>query len=180
MSNESANKLMPSTDVNSTDFSIDLTQLLQITQNTAMNVSAHSEQMGLLTRNVTSNTQRIVALEDWKEHEENTKTVTRQQRRRISKACKDRVGFLLHIRYDSDGKIMPESRFIQERYYQSFISKLYSDARKQSKLGVSTDETLRIDFDDVIEYIDAWTPEGYGVDGWKIEADLRRRIRNND
>lgn len=157
-----------------------IAQLTNIVQITAMTVNNQSEQMGLLVSKVNGNTQRIVALEDWKAHEESTRTVTRQQRRRISKACKDRVSFLLHIRYDQDGKITPESRLAQELYYQSFISKLYGDARKKSKLGDSNDETLRADFDEVIEYIDSWTPEGYGVDGWKTEADKRRRIREGN
>ncbi len=63
-------------------------------------------------------------------------------------------------------------------YRGGFISRCYKDAKNQSKMGESYSETLKVDFDEVMEYIESWKPEVDGdVEGYKHYLDIRREER---
>ena len=156
---------------------MDMNALLKVTQNTAMSVSGLAEQMGLVVNRVNENTQRIIALEDRMTSHEHTETINRAQARRIKKSVIERVNALLGIKYEG-GKVADECVRVEVLYRGGFISRCYTDAKNHSKMGGSYTETLKVDFDEVIEYIDAWKPEVEGgIEGYKKYLDIRREER---
>jgi len=151
--------------------------LLKVTQNTAMSVSGLAEQMGLVVNRVNENTQRIISLEDRMASHERTETISRAQARRIKKSVIERVNKLLGIEYEG-GKVADKCVKADVLYRGGFISRCYTDAKNHSKMGGSYTETLKVDFDAVLEYIAAWQPEVEGgVDGYLHYLDIRREER---
>jgi len=156
---------------------VDMNGLLKVTQNTAMNVSSLSEQMGLVVNRVNDNTKRIVALEDRMNAHERTETINRSQARRIRKSVIERVNSLLGIKYEG-GKVADDCVKMDMFYRGGFISRCYTDAKNHSKMGGSYTETLKVDFNEVIEYIDSWKPEVEGgTEGYMHYLDIRREER---
>lgn len=156
---------------------VDMNGLLKVTQNTAMNVSSLSEQMGLVVNRVNENTQRIVDLEDRMNAHERTETINRSQARRIRKSVIERVNSLLGIKYEG-GKVADDCVKMDMFYRGGFISRCYTDAKNHSKMGGSYTETLKVDFNEVIEYIDSWKPEVEGgTEGYMHYLDIRREER---
>ena len=151
--------------------------LMKMVQLTAMNVNSISEQMGLVLTKVNNHDDRIVALEDRMTTHERTETINRAQQRRIRKSVVDRVNKLLGIEYEG-GKVADRCVKTDVLYRGGFISRCYTDAKNHSKMGGSYTETLKVDFDAVLEYIDSWKPEvDGGVDGYIHYLDIRREER---
>ena len=57
-----------------------------------------------------------------------------------------------------------------QKYFKTFISKLYTDARKEAGLGSRIATTRKGDYQRVINYIEAWVPKK-GCSGLKEEVD---------
>lgn len=151
--------------------------LMQMVQLTAMNVNGISEQMGLMLSRVNQNAERIVAIEDRLTSHERSETINRAQCRRIRKSVVGRVNDVLGIEFDG-GKVADSCVGIEVAYRGGFIARCYSDAKNHSKMGESYADTLRIDFDEVMEYIESWVPEvDGGVEGYKRYLDIRREER---
>ena len=152
--------------------------LLNIVRTTAMNVNSISEQMGLINTAVNEHTRRIVALESRLDGHERTETINRAQGRQMKRAVLSRVRELLEIKLES-GKVADESIETDVLYTSGFRNRLYFDAKTHSKMGETYPETLRVDFDEVMQYISSWYPEGVpgGVDGYKRYLDIRRDER---
>ncbi len=151
--------------------------LLKSVQLTAMSVNAISEQMGLVLSKVNSNTDRIIALEDRMANHEQTETINRAQSRRIRKAVMSRVNDVLKIKFEG-GKVAEESIATDVLYRGGFISRCYTDAKNHSKMGESYTETLKVDFNEVMEYIESWKPEvDGGINGYMHYLDIRREER---
>ena len=153
---------------------INMDQLLQITQNTAMSVSAQSKQMGLILGNINDLKQDVSVIKDEMEMLKHEVTVNRNQANRLQSAIHQRVAMLLGIKFDG-GKVAAESISTEKNYRGGFISRCYTDARRMSRLGTPYYATLRCDFQDVLDYIEAWEPEVEGgVEGYKAYLDIRR------
>ena len=156
---------------------IDMSQLLQITQNTAMSVNAQSKQMGLVLGTVEDLKQDVGEIKTELDVLKHETVVTRFQANRIQAAIHGRVAELLKLEFDG-GKVADSSVGTDKKYRGGFISRCYTDARRKSKLGTPYYATLRCDFNEVIEYIEAWEPEvSGGVDGYKHYLDIRREER---
>ena len=156
---------------------MDMNALLKVTQNTAMSVSGLSEQMGIVVNRVNENTKRIVALEDRVANHERTETINRAQQRQMRKAVINQVNNLLKIEYEG-GKVAEKCIGIEVRYRGGFISRLYTDAKNHSKMGASYSETLKVDYEEVMDYIKSWEPEvNGGTEGYKRYLDIRREER---
>ncbi len=157
---------------------IEGSDLLKSVQLTAMSVNAISEQMGLVLNKVNANTNRIIALEDRLSNHEHTETINRSQAKRIKRAVQARIRELLNLKYEN-GKLTDESLTIDVLYRPRFSNKCYSDSKYHSKMGESYTETLRVDFDEVLEYIGSWIPEGYSsAEEYMEYLDKRSEIRN--
>ena len=59
-----------------------------------------------------------------------------------------------------------------QKYFRSFISKLYTNARKEAGLGSKISKTRKGDYQRVINYIEAWVPKK-GCSGLKEEVDTK-------
>jgi hypothetical protein len=156
---------------------VDMSQLLQITQNTAMSVNAQSKQMGLILGTVEDLKQDMGEIKNEMEVLKRETTITRPMCRRIRKAVMNRVNTVLEIEFDG-GKVAEGSIKTDLLYRGGFISRCYTDAKNHSKMGESYSETLKVDFDEVVKYIEAWIPEvDGGVEGYKHYLDIRREER---
>lgn len=156
---------------------VNMNELLQVTQNTAMSVSSISEQMGLVVSRVNQNTKRIIALEDRITSHERTEVVNRAQANRLHEAIQSRATFLLGIEFEG-GVVSDDSVPDEVRYRSAFINKCHVDARRHSKLGKPYYATLKVDFDETLAYIESWVPEVTGgTEGYKHYLDVRREER---
>lgn len=151
--------------------------LMQMVQLTAMNVNGISEQMGIMLNRVNENSQRIVALEDRLTVHEQTVTLTRAQARQMNRAVHDRAFEVLGIEHEG-GVVSDDCIDDYALYYGRFCGRLYADAKKHSKMGTTYAETLKVDYGEVMDYINAWFPECEGgVEGYKEYLDKLRSAR---
>lgn len=139
--------------------------LMSILNQTALNISSISDQMGVVVGQVKSmkatqvdHGNRITDLENWKQHKEDHERVDRNQARRIRSAIHSRVDFLLGMEF-SGGLVTKECMDVDKKYRGAFFSRCYVDARKYSDLGNPYYETYTKDYDAVINYIENWVPE---------------------
>lgn len=155
-----ANNMMLAFPEDSEDF--DLNKLLQITQNNAMNNMSLSNQMGVMANTMGEHSRQIAILNDRLTQHEHTVTLTNYQTKQMYQAVGHRVTELV-------GYPNP--------YYGRFKRKLWNDAKAHSKMAQEYKFTLQIDFDEVMEYIGSWYPNGYsGVEAYKQHLD---EIRND-
>ena len=159
----------------------DSNELMEVVKQTAFNVAGISEQMGILTNSVrelkleqTKQAKNIEAINNRMQNYEDSVRVTRSQAQNIRNSVHARAAQLLNIHY-KDGIITDETGLYNDKYYRSgFISRLYVDARKQSRLGTPYSETLRRDYEECLKYISEWNPPT-GTDGYKAYLDARRK-----
>ena len=162
-----ADNMMLAVPEDSEDFN--LNKLLQITQNNVINNSYLSQQMGIVVNTMGKHDQRFDAIEQQLAQQdiritqhERTVTLTNYQTKQMYQAVGHRVTELV-------GYPNP--------YYGRFKRKLWNDAKAHSKMAQEYKFTLQIDFDEVMEYIGSWYPNGYsGVEAYKQHLD---EIRND-
>ena len=163
---------------------VNLDDLYKITRQTAFNVAGISEQMGILTTEVRDLKKDFVEMKQqtedrFAEHEvrmasyEDRIRLTRAQARNVRQSIHQRVRDLLDIRVEN-GIVAPESLYADKYYRPGFISRCYTDARRDSKLGTPYGETYQRDYHEVLNFISTWQPPT-GVDGYKAYLDARRK-----
>ena len=140
-------------------------------------IQGQSEQIGVMNSRLNKFSERMDGMCDDLETLKRETTITRPMCRRIRKAVMSQVNKVLKIKFDG-GKVADESIETDVLYRGGFISRCYTDAKNHSKMGESYSETLKVDFDEVMEYIESWEPEvDGGVDGYKHYLDIRREER---
>jgi len=155
---------------------VDINQLLQVTQNTAMNVNGLSQQMGVVSNKLVSIDKRVSSLETNFETFKNNEILNSSQRRNIPRAVKARVSHLLKIKW-SKGKPTKECESDYFKYYKGFIARLYSDAKNYAKMADDYRDTKQVDYEGVMEYIESWKPSS-GVEEHKRYLDrMHRTVR---
>lgn len=142
------------------------TDIMGMMQLAAVNINGLSQQMGLVNARVDSIGSRLDHMEDAVTKIGREVTVTRAQRNRLFNAVTDRCCFLL------------KSNDERNSYLGAFKHKCWSDAQRKSKCGRPYADTLKVDFNEVLEYINSWEPEYYGgIDGYKEHLDAVRKER---
>lgn len=150
--------------------------LMQMIQLTAINVNGVSQQMGLVANKLSAHESRFNALEDRMSRHEHTETITSNQARRLHDALHQRCYQLLGVVW-KDGVVV-EGLEAKELYLSDAIRKAWSDAKRYSKVEHNYRDTLKVDFDDCMEYINSWHPEmAGGIEGLKKQVDRRRETR---
>ena len=140
-------------------------------------IQGQSEQIGVMNSRLNKFSERMDGMCDDLETLKRETTITRPMCRRIRKAVMSQVNKVLKIKFDG-GKVANESIETDVLYRGGFISRCYTDAKNHSKMGESYSETLKVDFDEVMEYIESWEPEvDGGVEGYKHYLDIRREER---
>jgi len=154
-------------------------ELMDVVKQTAFNVANISEQMGILSTEVKSIkieqrrlAEGLAAANDRMQNYEDRIRLTRPQAQNIRSTIHKRAADLLGITY-VNGTVSPESLFNDKYYRPGFISRLYTDARNQSKLGTPYYETYQRDYEEVLNYINGWVPPT-GTEGYKAYLDARR------
>lgn len=159
----------------SNNTSVDPMQMLQLA---AMNINGLSQQMGLVNARLDVQSQDIDRIKMDIDGIKSSQTITRAQQRSIKRAVMCRVNEVLKIQFDG-GKVADDCIDVDVAYRGGFISRCYTDAKNHSKMGTAYTETLKVDFDEVMDYINAWFPEvDGGVDGYKRYLDARRAERS--
>lgn len=149
--------------------------LLQIVRLTAMNVNGMSQQMGLLNARMNTMGERMGKIEERQDKLDAEMTVTRAQAARIKKAIHSRVAYVLKLEYDG-GRVGDRWIGKDKRYRGAFLTRAWVDAKYRSKCGDPYYTTLKADFAEVMDYIDAWEPEVKGgVEGYKHYLDVRHK-----
>lgn len=157
---------------------IPINELVKVAQSNAMSINGISEQMGIVAHKLTDHDQKLAQLADELTIVKAEQTISRAQCRRIRRAVMSRVNEVLKIKYEG-GKVADESIATDVLYRGGFISRCYTDAKNHSKMGESYTETLKVDFGEVMDYIEAWEPEVEGsTEGYKHYLDIRREERN--
>lgn len=155
----------------------DSSDLLKLAQLNTMNINGLSKQMGLINDRMDEIVQRMDGHDNRLDVLEHNITINRAEKRRIKKSVMSRVNYLLKIKFEG-GKVADESIATDQLYRGAFISRCYTDAKNHSKMGDSYSETLKTDFNEVLEYIVSWVPEvDGGVEGYKKYLDIRREER---
>ena len=140
-------------------------------------IQGQSEQIGVMNSRINKFSERMDGMREDLDTLKRETTITRPMCRRIRKAVMSRVNKVLEIEFDG-GKVADSSIKTDVLYRGGFISRCYTDAKNHSKMGESYSETLKVDFDEVLGYIEAWTPEVEGgTDGYKHYLDIRREER---
>ena len=138
-----------------------------------------SRQMGLLNDRVAEHDRDIADLKHRMEVREQREIVNTHQRRQIKRAVMNRVNHLLGIKFE-DGRVADRCVADEQRYRGGFISRCYTDCKKKGRMGDPYSETLAVDYDDVIEAIEAWVPDVEdGTEGYKRYLDIRREERES-
>jgi hypothetical protein len=153
-----------------------LEKLMELNLQTAGNVNAISQQLGIISNKVDALGVEVSMVKDRMQTYEDTIRVSRAQADTIRRAIHARVCEILGIRY-KDGVVVNEMIGIDKYYRPGFISKLYSDARKYSELGTPYYETFRKDYGAVLDYINGWLPQ-VGLEGYMRYLDERRRNKH--
>lgn len=143
--------------------------LNEIVQQTAFNVQAMTESLGLITSKMKDHENRIVSIEQRTEANEmrmqnfeDNERISRSQAMRMKEAIKQRVAALLGIRWEK--KVVVEGMYNYKHYYAGFIKRAWSDAKHDSRCEQAYTDTPKRDYDETMKYIREWEPAA-GVEG---------------
>lgn len=157
--------------------------LMDVVRQTAFNVSGISEQMGVVVSKINAMDVKQRQMEErlasgleqvntrMQSYEDRIR-LTRPQARNVQASIHARVKELLNIRYE-DGVVAEECLYADKYYRPGFLSRLYADARRDSRLGTPYSETYQKDLEEVLDYINRWLPPR-GIEGYKRYLDARR------
>lgn len=156
---------------------VDMDQLLKIVQSTAMNVSAQSEQMGLVLGAVNDMKQDLNkvkgelggVVEDVRGLKED-QFVDLIQADNIKLSAQSRVAELLEIEFDERGGVTDESRYEYTRYFSKFCGRIHVDARHAGLEGPRIYATPRKNYHALMKFINDWEPKR-GVGGLRSYYD---------
>lgn len=143
----------------------DLQQLTNICGQIATNVNGISRQMGIIATTVDTLCTDVGDLTGRMDVLEQKEEITTTQTEEIKNAACRRVYEIL-----GDGKIT------HEKYYRTFIRRLYGDTRHYAGLGSSIPRTRKCDYQRCIDYIEAWIPTK-GCAGLKEEIDEKAKAK---
>ena len=152
----------------------DIVKAMQIA---AANINGLSQQMGLVNSRIDDLEQRYSDHERRITIREQREILNSAQCRQMRKTVIQRVNEVLKIKFKG-GKVADESVKTDVLYRGGFIARLYADAKSHSKMGESYRDTLAVDYDEVMTYIQSWYPEVEGgAEAYKRYLDIRREER---
>ena len=143
----------------------DMQQLMNITGQTAMNVSNMSKQLGVVACAVNTLTDDVNTMKDDIAQLKMNEEITTTQQETIISLAKRRV---LEIIGNNPLEI--------QKYMRIFIQKLYADARREAGLGSKIARTKKRDYQRVLDYIEGWNPK-CGCAALRSKADANAKAR---
>lgn len=146
---------------NTSNDNFDIQQLMNIVGQTSMSVQGVAQQMGIVATKVSNMENDVVYLKDEIEHIKQNEEITTEQVTTITNAAKSRIR-----------QILGEDEFEYAKYSKGFFGRLYTDARNNNGMGSSIAKTRKGNFQNVLNYIEAWNPKG-GTRSLKDEIDKK-------
>lgn len=159
--------------------------VLQIVEQTAMNVNGLSKQMGILLTRVEDHDKRLLQLEEkttstqtdlnnFKDYVKDNEYLEPHKLNAVRKAMGNRIVTLLNPLG------LSETQFGE--FYGKFMSKFWVDCKKHSyavgRSGVYTKEKY---YEPLMEYIGSWIPEGWGsASGYIDHLEVRKANKANN
>lgn len=139
-----------------------MSQVVKVSSENTANISLLSNEVNEF-RHEMKNDMKILKndINELKYNEE----ITTTQKNKIKSAAKVRV-------YE----IIGTDRLDKAKYYKTFISRLYSNAKKYASMGSKIEETRKGDYQRVMNYIESWTPT-QGIENLKREIDLNAEAK---
>lgn len=150
---------------------IEINGLIELSKQTALNVSSISKQMGIISTEIQElkieqrrQAEKMKRIDDRMQNYEDRIRLTRPQANNVRQSIHARVRDLLGIEYEN-GIVKKECLFADKYLRPGFISRCYTDARRESKLGTPYSETYQRDYSEVLRFIATWEPPT-GTDGY--------------
>ncbi len=134
-------------------------------QQTAMTVQGLSQQMGIFTTKMTNVESNLSLAMSEIDQLKNNEEITTDQEFAIRETASKRISEVL-------GKDIND----RQKYYRTFIGRLYYNARRNAGLGSKISRTKKCNFQRVIDYIESWNPHE-GVLGLKHKTDAKAKAR---
>lgn len=145
------------------------TQIVQSnTESTAVimaDLNNQKKMLGGLLSSITNINNGIENLSDRMATIELSEEITTSQNENIQRSAKRRLF-----------EILNGDEVEVKKYYKIFAQRLYSNSRKYAGMGSSLARTRKRDYQRVLDYVEAWTPNN-GCIGLKEEADLKAKAR---
>ncbi len=123
---------------------------------------------------------RITSLEARMEAHERSETISGAQAKELRAAVHHKVAQLLGIKYDKNGRVTPETKYLRDRYFGRMVGCCWNDAKKNGYVANWYIFTLRKDYDAAMHYIqEVWMPKG-GVEAFKayVDDDIERKAQS--
>lgn len=137
---------------------VSIEQLLTVAQQNTFSIqglsnllNAHESRISQMEVAQNAQEQRITAFEQ-------NERINRTDQRRMKYAVHSRCYHLLNIEREH-GHVLKESMETYRKYFGAFTKKCYVDAKNYSRMGDPYTETAKRDYNEVIEYIENWSPE---------------------
>lgn len=152
-------------------------EVMEMLKLSAMTSQRVSEQMGLITTKVSNLEGKVTVLEDDFQTFKANEKINRSQGKNIKRSVIGRVNTILKIRFDG-GRVADDCIETDRKYRGGFISRCYNDAKRAGVMAECYWETPKKDYDECLEYINAWVPQvDGGVEKYKEYLDIRREER---
>lgn len=154
--------------------SITFEQMQGIVNQTAMNVSVMSDNLGIITHTVKNVVNDVKSIKEEIGTLRNDFEAQKQLTKDRERVDQDEVDGITNTIDNRVTDILKQCN----RYdlYGSFCSKCRHDARKHSYYrGRAGWGTKKMYLPELIEYIGAWTPEGWGIVGYINHLDVLRK-----
>lgn len=161
------------------DNNISLEQALELAKQNAINLSAVSDQMGIVNATmkrhdieIRQNKEDIRNIrtdhEQFKEYMEESRNIDPTQAQELEQAVKSRAAHLLNEIGCSEEEF--------KKYFGKFTARCWNDAKnKRLVVGHKGMYTPRRNFEPSKNYINGWTPYKHGVQGYIDYLDRRNR-----
>lgn len=130
-------------------------------QSLGMDVQSLTRQFGVVATKVDNISEDVNCLKDEVEYLKQNEEITTTQVKTLTTAVKSRVR-----------AILGEDDFEYVKYAKGFFKRLYADVKREGGMGSSVDRTLKCNFQNALDYIEAWSPKG-GVSALKKELDTK-------
>lgn len=145
----------------------DMQTLMNIVGQSATSTNQLAQQVGIMANSVNTLKTDVRDIKDELEQLKLNEEITTAQHTSIVKTAHKKIYSMIGY---SDDEV--------NKYFRTFVKRLYSDARSYAGLGGQIPCTKKGDYQRVIDYIEAWEPK-YGCSKLKEEIDRKAASRRD-
>jgi len=133
------------------------------TSNILVAIDSTNQQLGIVTKKVTSIEDSVGNLTGRMTNIEQNEEVTTTQAENIRAASCKRI-------YE----ILGEDKIDHNKYFRTFIKRMYGDARRFAGLGSSIARTHKREYQRILEFIEGWNPSG---GSYKLKSEIDEKAK---